>query len=46
LKDFSKVLLYLDKSSVKRMLGNISLDIIKEGAYYGVIVDFGDRFAI
>ena len=46
LKDFSKVLLYLDKSNVKRMFGNIALDIIKEGAYYGIIVDFGDRFAI
>nr|DAO08487.1 MAG TPA: portal protein [Caudoviricetes sp.] len=46
LKDFSKVLLYLDKSNIKRMFGNISLDIIKEGAYYGIIIDFGDRFAI
>lgn len=46
LKDFSKVLLYLDKSDVKRVCGNISLDIIKEGVYYGIIVDFGDRFAI
>ena len=46
LKDFSKVLLYLDKSDIKRVCGNISLDIIKEGVYYGIIVDFGDRFAI
>lgn len=44
--DFAKVLLYLDKSDVKRVCGNIALDIIKEGAYYGTIVDFGDRFAI
>lgn len=46
LKDFSKVLLYLDKSNVKRLCGNISLDVIKEGVYYGILVDFGDRFAI
>lgn len=46
LKDFSKVLLYFDKSDVKRICGNVALDIIKEGVYYGIIVDFGDRFAL
>lgn len=46
LKDFSKVLLYLDKSNVKRLCGNIALDIIKDGVYYGILVDFGDKFAI
>lgn len=44
--DFAKVLIYLDKSDIKRVCGNIALDIIKEGVYYGVLVDFGDRFAI
>lgn len=44
--DFAKVLLYLDKSDVKRVCGNIALDIIKEGIYYGILVDFGDRFSI
>lgn len=46
LRDFSKVLLYLDKSDIKRLFSNIALDIIKEGVYYGIIVDFGDRFSI
>lgn len=46
LKDFSNVLLYLDKSDVKRVCGKVALDIIKDGVYYGVIVDFGDRFAL
>ena len=46
LKDFSKVLSYLDKSDVKRMCDKIALDIIKEGAYYATIVDFGDRFGV
>ena len=46
LRDFSKVLLYLDKSDIKRLFSNIALDIIKEGVYYGIVVDFGDRFAI
>ena len=46
LKEVSKVLLYLDKSEVKRICGNIALDIMVEGAYYGTVVDFGDKFAI
>ena len=46
LRDFSKVLLYLDKSDIKRLFSNIALDIIKEGVYYGIIVNFGDRFSI
>ena len=28
------------------MCDKIALDIVKEGAYYGTIVDFGDRFGI
>lgn len=46
LKEVSRVLLYLDKSEVKRLCGNIALDIMVEGAYYGILVDFGDKFAI
>ena len=46
LSDVSKVLLYLDRSDVKRLCGNIALDIMKDGIYYGIIVDFGDRFGI
>jgi hypothetical protein len=46
LKDFSEVLLYFDNSDTKRICGNLALDIIKEGAAYGIIVDFGDRFGV
>lgn len=46
LKDFSNVLLYFDKSNIKRLCGNIALDIIKEGVYYGIIVGFDDCFSI
>lgn len=46
LSDFSKVLLYVDRSDVKRMCGNIALDIMKDGVYYGIVVDFGDRFSL
>lgn len=44
--DFWKVLSYLDNSEIKRMCSLISIDIIKEGVYYGIVVDFGDKFSI
>jgi hypothetical protein len=39
LADFAKVLYYLDNSDIKMMFGNIALEIIKNGCYYGYIVD-------
>lgn len=46
LKEFSKVLLYLDQSNVKKLCGNMALDVIVEGAFYGMILDLDDRFGI
>lgn len=46
LKDFNAALAYLDNSDVKRLCDKIALDIIKEGAFYGIIVDFNDRFSL
>lgn len=46
LKAFSDVLLYLDKSEVKRTCGNTALDMIIDGAFYGILIDFGDKMAI
>lgn len=46
LKDFSQVLFYLDNSQIKMLCENIALDIVIEGAYYGILVDFGDRFGV
>jgi hypothetical protein len=46
LKDFSKVLRYFDKSNIKHLCGSVALDIIKEGVYYGIIVDFEDSFSL
>lgn len=42
LKDFSKVLNYLDNSYVKKMCGDIALEVIKNGCYYGYVVENGD----
>ena len=46
LVDFSKVLKYLDNSDVKRLFGNIALEVVKNGSYYGCIIDFNDKFSI
>lgn len=46
LNDFTKVLSYLDNSNIKKLFGDIALEIMKSGAYYGCIVDLDDKFAI
>ena len=38
LKDFAKVLNYLDNSHIKKICGDIALEVIKNGAYYGYLV--------
>ena len=37
--DFSKALDYLDNSYIRKMCGDIALSVIKDGAYYGYLVD-------
>ena len=37
-KDFSKILNYLDNSHIKKLCGEIALSVIKYGCYYGYIV--------
>lgn len=38
LTDFSKVLNYLDNSHIKQLCGEIALEVVKNGAYYGYVV--------
>lgn len=38
LMDFNKILNYLDNSHIKQLCGEIALEVIKNGAYYGYIV--------
>jgi hypothetical protein len=38
LKDFAKVLDYLDNSNIRKICGDIALSVIKDGAYYGYVV--------
>lgn len=42
LKDFSNILNYLDNSYLKKQCGDIALEVIKNGCYYGYIVDSKD----
>ena len=44
-KAFSDALLYLDKSQVKRVSGQIALEIMKAGVFYAIILDYGDYCA-
>lgn len=44
--DFSKVLNYLDNSHIKKISGDIALEVIKSGAYYGYITDSKDGLVL
>lgn len=37
--EFSRILTYLDNSYVKKLCGEIALEVIKSGAYYGYITE-------
>ena len=42
LTDFNQVLTYLDNSHIKKICGDIALNVIRYGAYYGYIVPSSD----
>ena len=46
LKDFSQLLNYLDNSSIRKMCGDLCLDIIKNGCYYGYCVESADEIVL
>ena len=46
LKDFNKVLSYLDKSHIRKICGDIALKVVIEGAYYGYIVPSKDKLVL
>ena len=46
LKDFSKILNYLDNSYLKKVFGDIALEIIKNGCYYAYMVDSADGMVL
>lgn len=46
LKDFNKALNYLDNSNIKKVCGDIALEVIKNGAYYGYIVPSNEALVL
>lgn len=46
LKDFSKVLNYLDNSYIRKICGDIALNVIKDGCYYGYIVPSNEQLVL
>jgi len=38
MKDLSRILHFLDNSNIRKQCGDIALEVIKNGAYYGYIV--------
>lgn len=45
-KDFAKVLNYLDNSYIKKICGEIALKVIKDGAYYAYITEGKDGLVL
>ena len=46
IKEFVKILYYLDNSYIKKMCGDIALDVIRNGAYYGYLVEGNNSFQL
>ena len=46
IRDFAKVLDYLDQSNIKKVCGDVALEIVKSGSYYACTLDFGDKFVL
>lgn len=44
--EFNSLLSYLDNSHIKQTCGDIALEVIKEGAYYGYISDISDKIVL
>ena len=46
LQDFYKILLYLDNSDLKRLFGKIALKVVRDGCYYGYIIQKEKRISV
>ena len=46
LKDFNTILNYLDNSHIKKLCGEIALEVILNGAYYGYKVPCNDKLVL
>lgn len=39
IKEFYKILNYLDGSNIKKLCGDIALEVVKLGAFYGYLIE-------
>ena len=46
LKEFAKILNYLDNSNIRKICGDIALSVIRDGAYYGYIVPSNEALVL
>lgn len=46
LKDFYKVLTYLDNFQAKKFFGEVALKVIRNGCYYGYLISKSDRMVV
>lgn len=46
LKDFTRILNFLDESDIKQTCGQIALEVVKSGCFYGYIVPCATRLVI
>lgn len=44
--EFNKALLYLDNFEIKKYLGEVSLKVIRNGCYYGYLIQNKDRMVV
>ena len=46
IQDLNKVLKFLDDSHIKKLCGDIALEVVRDGAYYGYLVDNANQIAL
>ena len=46
IKEFNKILNYLDNSYIKKVCGDIALNVIKDGVYYGYVTEGTDSIVL
>ena len=46
LKDFAKILEYLDNSNIRKFFGDCALTVITDGCYYGYVIDDEEKLVV
>lgn len=46
IKDFQKILNFMDDSYIKKICGDIALGVVRDGAYYGYLITTGEKILL